>query len=285
MGGRIRLDLERLQGLPIDLPSRLSLWRALWIHRGSPPGSLGAPEAEALGRELRHLLLADQLSRCRDLAQRGHWCDVAERLASLRDEAEALGLSDALAQLLQELLEPLQRRLLASEGAAPSSGDTGGADLHADERAELLWQAHSWQQLLLERDLVANGHGAGLSELAEPIARLGAIAWLEHFQRAHEPVQRLQALVRSQALLIVLAEAHQPCPDWVELALRNGLRAGLIWLGRGLEPAELLHWSQALIASVLPEPQREKARHKLWPAEAALEVGRALRLGSFQEKP
>lgn len=292
MGETIRLELERLQALPLDLPARLTLWRELRARlrraSGNAPMATDTEAAHRLDGDLRRLLLSDQLVRCRELALQGAWRDASQRLTGLDSEADALGLMDALAQLLLELLEPLQRLLLASAAAGPGSGDTTAsagqgqpATLDAEDRAELLWQAHSWLRLLRERGMLGDGQGLDVAAQAEPITRLGAIAWLERFQQTNEPPGRLRALLRSQTLLIALTEAHQPCPDWVALALRDGLRAGLIWLGRGLEPAELLRWSQIYVASVLPEARREEALQQLWPAEAALEVGEALRLEPF----
>lgn len=284
MGGRIRLDLERLQGLPIDLPSRLSLWRALRSHEDGSPGALRAPEAEALEVELRRLLLADQQSRCREQALRGDWPEAARRLASLLEEAEALNRTDALAGLLAELLEPLQQLLLSDETEGPASPSPAdptarpAAALHPEDRAELLWQAHRWQQLIRARTPEGEER---LSEAGEPIARLGAIAWLDRLRQSPGPSQQLRALIRSQTCLIQLAQRHQPCPDWVALALRNGLRDGVNWLGRGLEAADLLQWSEIYVERALPDEQRRQAQPLLWPAQAALEVGRALRLEPF----
>lgn len=306
MGETIRLDLERLQALPLDLPARLTLWRELRALQRRASGNAAmatdAGAADAIPKDteaadrldgvLRRLLLSDQLGRCRELALQGAWRDASQRLTGLDSEADALGLMDALGQLLLELLEPLQRLLLAPAAAGAGSGDTTvsaghgqPATLDAEDRAELLWQAHSWLRLLRERGLLGDGHGTDVAAQAEPIARLGAITWLECFQQANEPAGRLQALLRSQTLLIALAEAHQPCPDWVAPALRAGLRAGLTWLGRGVEPAELLRWSQAYVASVLPEHQRDKARQQLTPAETAMEIGEALQIRAFRSSP
>lgn len=271
MDGRIRLDLERLQGLPIDLPSRLTLWRALRTHQGCPPPARKAPEAEALDVELRRLLLADQQSRCREQALGGDWPEAARRLASLLEEAEALNQTDALAGLLAELQGLLSRE---TEGpAAPSP-----TALHPDDRAELLWQAHRWQQLIHARGPGGEEH---LSGIGEPITRLGAIAWLERLRQAREPAEQLRALIRSQTCLIALAQRPQACPDWVTTALRDGLRTGLNWLGRGLGAADLLQWSEIYVERALPDAQRRQAQPLLWPAQAALEVGRALRLEPF----
>lgn len=276
----IRLDLERLQALPLDLASRTTLWRELRARLNRSPEAAGTPEATT--EALRRLLLRDQLQQCRDRALQGAWPAAAERIASLWGEAEDLQALDALARLLLELLEPLHRLLITAEKAAPSAAAAGEpADppgLHPEARAELLWQAHRWQQLIRSRAGEVNGPTDGIR--AE-ITRLGAIAWLERLQQVREPGERLQALIRSQAFLIALAQEPQPCPDWVEAALRHGLHAGLSWLGRGLEPAELLRWSDATIAHALPEAEHQRARALLWPAEAALEVGRALRLAPF----
>jgi hypothetical protein len=274
----IRLDLERLQALTLDLASRTTLWRELRARLSRSPDAACSPEAMA--EALRRLLLSDQLQQCRDRALQGTWPAAAERIASLWGEAEALQALDALARLLLELLEPLHRLLITPETAAPSAAgepaDPPG--LHPEARAELLWQAHRWQQLIRSSAGEVDDYFAVISE---QIARLGAIAWLERFQQARGPGERLQALIRSQAFLIALAQEPQPCPDWVEPALRHGLHTGLSWLGRGLEPAELLRWSDATIAHALPEAERQRARALLWPAEAALEVGRALRLAPF----
>ncbi len=275
----IRLDLERLQALPLDLASRTTLWRELRASLSRSPEAAGTPEATT--EALRRLLLRDQLQQCRDRALQGAWPAAAERIASLWGEAEALQALNALARLLLELLEPLHRLLITAETAAPSAASAGEPTdppgLHPEARAELLWQAHRWQQLIRSSAREVDDHVAVISE---QIARLGAIAWLERLQH-RGPGERLQALIRSQAFLIALAQAPQPCPDWVEPALRHGLHTGLSWLGRGLEPAELLRWSDATIAHALPEAERQRARALLWPAEAALEVGRALRLAPF----
>lgn len=184
---------------------------------------------------------------------------------------------------------------IGTAGATPASGGAGASaagevdpvcpspdPAHAAtgaERAELLWQAHRWQRLITSLPVVKPRR---LAVIDEQISRYGAIAWHGRARRAAAGAELLQALRRSMTLLLQLAEPLDACPAWIARSLREGLQLALLAEGEAMPTAaELLDWTRGYIDHALPAAAREAAHQHLWPADAALEVGRALRLPPF----
>ncbi|MEB3271338.1 MAG: hypothetical protein VKJ44_06800 [Synechococcus sp.] len=178
---------------------------------------------------------------------------------------------------------PAARSAGEADPACPCPGPTTSAAFaraaSSGERAELLWQAHRWQRLIATLPVGKPEH---LAVIDEQISRYGAIAWHGRARRAGAGAELLQALRRSMTLLLQLAEPLDPCPAWIARSLREGLQLALLAEGEAMPTAaELLDWTRGYIDHALPAAAREAAHQCLWPAEAALEVGRALRLPPF----
>jgi len=274
MTAPIRLELTWLEALPLDAVARATLWRELLLlqRRAADP----APASQALTLALERRLFAEELDRCRRLCLEGDWLQGGRQLDLLQGLAVPLGEGERLGERLIELLTALHG-LLINPAAASETEPAGAAP--DGERAELLWQAHRWQRLIATLPVVKPD---GLAVIDEQISRYGAIAWHRRARQAAAGAELLQALRRSMTLLLQLAQPLDPCPAWIARSLREGLQLALLAEAEAMPtPAELLDWTRGYIDHALPAAAREVARQHLWPAEAALEVGKALRLPPF----
>lgn len=268
---KIRLDLQRLDALPLSPSARAILWRELLSLVGDGESELAA--------ELKRRLVREDLRHLRNRCLAGDWLQGLRRLEGLGDLAMDLGLEADLADGLVALLPELHRVIIDAPQESLPSPSAVGAVVACGERDELLWLAHG----LLQRLEALPGDRPGrLAVIAEQIARYGAVAWRRRLHRARHAAGRLEALQRSQALLLDLAGRHDPCPEWVGQALGEGLRLAL----GGDDPlsptpAQLLCWARGYVEHGAPAQGQDAAHALVGQAEAALEVGRGLRLKPF----
>jgi hypothetical protein len=277
MAARIRLELAWLEALPLDPAARATLWRELLLlqQRSPDPGA----DAQACAIALERRLFAEELDRSSHVCLAGNWLEGSRRIEALQSWADSLGEGAVLGERLIELLTRLHRLLIDEAEAAAAAPADGIRPIDAESRAELLWQGYRWQ-LAIASLLVHPPER--LAVIGEQIVRYGAIAWHARARQAATGEERLRALRRAQTLLLQLAPTFDPCPAWIAQSLRQGLQLALLADAAATPtPEELLHWARGYIDHALPAEAREEARQRLWPAEAALEVGEALRLPLF----
>ena len=282
MAVQIRLDLERIEALPLDPAARATLWRELLQRQASDLDS----NAQAWTMALERRLFAAELDRCSRLCLEGDWLQGSRRIEMLQGLAIHLGEEARLGERLIELLTALHGLLVNRAEVTEASSSSALADsadparsATSGERAELLWQAHRWQQLIASLPV---GIPERLAVIGEQITREGAIAWHTLALEAAPGSELLQALRRSMTLLLQVAGSLDPCPAWIRLSLRQGLQLALLDAAEARPaPAELLRWARGYVDHGVPPEARDAARQRLWPAEAALEVGQALRIGLF----
>lgn len=272
---RLCLDGDWLQG-----GRQLELLQGLAIPLG---------EGERLGERLIELLTALHGLLVHGAATAGTAEAAQATEATQADEAAGTdGSSEAAGSS-----EPIGTTG-ATHGSGSAGADAATAAREADparpspdpahaatsgERAELLWQAHRWQRLIASLPVVKPER---LAVIDEQISRYGAIAWHGRARQAAAGAELLHALRRSTTLLLQLAEPLDPCPAWIARSLRQGLQLALLAEAEAMPtPAELLDWTRGYIDHALPAAARQAAHQRLWPAEAALEVGKALRLPPF----
>jgi hypothetical protein len=265
MGTAVWLELERLLALPLDPVAKATLWREL-LTLAPVDGDGSWQDQVRPTLELR--LIEDELERCRTLGQTGAWLEALQRLEALLPQLEHRRHSDLSATVLLHLILEIHQAIVGEE-----------CSIATDERAELLWQAHRWLQ---RGGLVEPPPHHSLDSIREQICRFGALAWLARVRTSTDEEERVRALRRSMTLLLNLAAQLDPCPTWVLQGLREGLQRALLAEPEALlPPAELHRWARGYVDYALPQQLREKASDLLRHAEAALEVGRALRLPSF----
>jgi hypothetical protein len=265
MGVSVWLELERLMELPLDAVARATLAREL-LTLVSTHGE--ASDHDQLRDTLELWLVHDELDRCRCLGQDGDWLEALQRLEALMPTLEQRGSADVPVAVLTDLIRGIHQAIVMEERA-----------IAADERAELLWQAHRWLQ---RGGVVELPPYNSLHPIREQICRFGALAWQARVRKAADEAERGWALRRSMTLLLNLAAQHDPCPSWVHQGLREGLQRALVADAEALlPPGELHRWARGYVDVALPGPLRERGSDLLRPAEAALEIGRALQLPSF----
>jgi hypothetical protein len=265
MGVSVWLELDRLMALPLDAVARATLARELLTLLST---DAVASNHVQLRDTLEMWLLEDELDRCRRLGQDGEWLEALQRMEALLPQLEQRDVGDIPVDVLWDLIRGIHRAIVEEERAVAT-----------DERDELLWQVHRWLQ---RGGVVELPPHHSLDSIREQICRFGALAWLARVRTSTDEEERLRALRRSMTLLLNLAAQLDPCPTWVLQGLREGLQRALLAEPEALlPPADLHRWALGYVDYALPQQLREKASDLLRHAEAALEVGRALRLPSF----
>jgi len=275
---RIWIEPQRLRSLPLDPAARSILWRNL-LSLVDGHGQQGE-ELQALHSALGREQLFAEIDLCASLCREGDWLAGLRRIEALQGQALRLGEQLHLGHWLLELLERLHPLLVAAaQGGEPAAEAAPSPSLlDPAERAELHWQVHRLLRLLDDLPLTVADR---IASIAGPIAHSGALLWQAQLRQSSDAPSRLRALCRSQALLLVLAEELDPCPLWVAQGLREGLQIALAANDLPLPAAQLLRWARAYLHLGLAADQRDDASELLWPAEAALQVGEALRLKAF----
>lgn len=277
MAARIRLELAWLEALPLDPAARATLWRELLLlqQRCSDPGA----DTQASAMALEQRLFAEELDRSSRLCLAGDWLEGSRRIEALQGMALELGEGAVLGERLIELLTRLHRLLIDGAEATAAAPAACLRPIDAESRAELLWLGYRWQQSIGALPVASPER---LAVIGEELAGHAAITWQALARQAAGERERLRALQRAHVLLLHLAARHDPCPAWLARELREVLELALLAeAGGSLSPVELLHWARGYVDHALPAEEREPARERLRPAEAALEVGQALRLGPF----
>lgn len=265
MGVSVWLELDRLMALPLDAVARATLARELLTLLST---DAVASNHVQLRDTLEMWLLEDELGRCRRLGQDGEWLEALQRMEALLPQLEQRDVGDTPVDVLLDLITGVYQAIVVEERVIAS-----------DERSELLWQSHRWLQ---RGGAVALPPHNWLVPIREQICRFGALAWLDHVKAIEAPDLQALARRRAQRLLIDLAPFWNPCPDWIAHYLLKELRSACGPTNRPFHPLyERVGWAQHLARLAPESSERERLEGLLWPALAAIEVGRALRLLAF----